>query len=67
VATTRYSRAQPCTRCGDAVTVVEITEESYGGGRTYQRAPVVAMQHAVRASGLSDPADDGCTRVVGAG
>jgi len=68
MASRSYPRAEPCTRCGEAVTVVEMTSDGVGGGRAYPRVPMVAMQHTVRrAGGLSDPADDGCTRLVGAG
>jgi hypothetical protein len=61
-----YLRNEPCTRCGERVRVVEMSSDSVGGGRAFRRAPTVAVQHMIRrVGGLSDPADEGSTRVIG--
>jgi len=63
-----YERAEPYTTCGEPVRVVEMSSDGAGSGRAFQRAPTVAVQHMIRrVGGLSDSADEGCTRVIDGG
>jgi hypothetical protein len=66
VATETYERGEPCTRCGESVTVIEATSEGRRPGRRLRPAPQIAMKHTDDARRMvASPVDDGCTREIG--
>jgi hypothetical protein len=58
----RYPRAEPCTRCGQPVTITEMPRKGIRPGRRLTPEPIIAYQHTDRAGEHADEADDRCAR-----